>query len=237
MAFSISESFIDDPGCIDCVNPWGVNQLLSNERIPSILKSLRNKAQAGVLERLDSARCISEYAMSIQSKRRNLLLVAHDDFLPTPKDNYFVNGSRVYWGAKFSASSATNPSASMNSYTWMCSGLHNSSNTDGVSKPAPYAEFGRYENTRCSTDVKSIKATGPDSWRVGVYCDKNGICDFAHWPVEYCLSELAEPHCKIYVEPKIVTIVTVLNFSKPSCFPVRCLYSVMQQKVACVHQP
>jgi hypothetical protein len=234
MVFSISESFIDDPGCIDCVNSWIVSQNLDT---PSLLKGLRSKAHAGVLERLDPARCINEYAMSIQSKRQNLLLVAHDDVFPPPKDNYFINGSRVYWGAEFYASSATDPSNSVNSYDWICSGLHNNSDTNGDFKVPFHPGLVQNAGTRCSKDVKSIKAANPDSWRVGVYCDRNGTCDFANWPVEYCLSELAEPHCKIYLEPNIVTIVTILNLSKPSCIPVACPHSLLQQKCTCLRQP
>jgi hypothetical protein len=76
-------------------------------------------------------------------------------------------------------------------YEWLCSGL-------GYSV-APLGS--------CPNNVNRIQNDAvSDAWRVG-YGDTT-------WPVEYCLSEAAEPHCKLHFEPTIAILITVLNFGK-----------------------
>jgi hypothetical protein len=66
----------------------------------------------------------------------------------------------------------------------------------------------------CENNIDNIKLAGVEAWRVGWYCNKDLTCEFARWPVEYCLSETAEPHCKLHLELTIAVMITVLNLCK-----------------------
>lgn len=182
---------MDDTQCLNCSKPDSHSYFIGET-----LKSLWTKARAGRLERLSPSDCLNEYAQVIQSNRRNLLLVADDSNFRPPEENHFINGSHAYWADIFYATSATSTSDAADSYSWICSGQ------TGVAF--------------CSYFVDTIKAA-PESWRIGFYCDNfYNECVPANFPVEYCLSERAEPHCKLHFEPNIAIIVTVLNFCKDS---------------------
>ena len=97
----MDESFVTDTECMNCTN--GLSEWLGysffnftdnttkrtypvdNEETPPILESLWSKARASDLERLDVSECIDQYATSIQSNRRNVLLIANASELPAQK--------------------------------------------------------------------------------------------------------------------------------------------------------
>lgn len=152
------------------------------------LQKLWDEARAGQLQKLSPSQCINEYAQMIQSSRRNLLLVANDNNFPRPDDNNYKKGSRVYWTGRFDADSARHNALSADAYHWICS-------TSSFDAPNQTLK-------PCSEEIENIKHRGLESWRVG-----------GKWPVEYCLSEIAEPHCKLHFELSIAILVTVLNLS------------------------
>jgi hypothetical protein len=88
-----------------------------------------------------------------------------------------------------------NPDLSIDSYSWMCTGI--------------------IDDGSCENNIDKIKLSGAEVWKVGWYCDKDLECEFHRWPVEYCLSEEAEPHCKLHFELTIAVMITVLNLCKP----------------------
>jgi hypothetical protein len=166
--------------------------------LPQTLQGLYQDYHAGLLDKLEPDKCISQYATSIQSHRRNVLLVASDDNFPVPSENAYLNNSHVYWASPFYANDARDGQDSSNAYNWICSTL----NIPGV----------------CSNNVDKIR-NDLGSWRVGNNCtspiDNFGrSCDFKMAPVEYCLSQKAIPHCRLQFDTTIAIIVTSLNFSK-----------------------
>ncbi len=153
-----------------------------------------------------------EYATGVQSARRNVLLVASDNHFPPPSENYFINGSRAYWADMFSATSALATDTASDSFGWICSGID--------------------DNGACSNQLESIQSQGVSSWRVGWYCDQDLHCDTSRWPVDYCLSERAEPRCKLYVEPTIGAIVTALNLGEyASLFACRIVVGICDENM------
>jgi hypothetical protein len=159
--------------------------------MPLVLQDLHAKYKAGALKTLTPAECITQYATSLQSNRRHVLLVASDNNFPTAEQNVFVNGSHVYWAGPFSASDAQDASNAAVSYSWMCTGM----------VPDGYT---------CSNKIDSARSN-PNAWRVGNYCPYGAYCG-KNFPVEYCLSEPAEPHCRLQYDLTIAVVVTVLNF-------------------------
>jgi hypothetical protein len=165
--------------------------------IPNVLHNLHKDAQLGLLERMDQNECLNRYATSIQSNRRSLLLVASDDKFPTAQDNRFINGSHVYWASPFYASDAMSGDRAADSYQWICSALG--------------------KQGTCSSNVNEVH-NNPSAWRVGNNCEGTGTtisaCNLGTFPVEYCLSQPAEPHCKLQFDKSIAILVTFLNLSK-----------------------
>jgi len=201
--FSVGRAFLDGENCTNCTEQspqlrtsfiGGPNRQTrlsaSPGEIPSVLESLWEKARAGNLEKLEPNRCIDEYATSIQSNHRNLLLVSDDSFFPPSTENKFINGSHIYWGAGFDAYTASDSGFASNAYHWICSASHDLLNP-------------------CSVRVQDVKKQ--ESWQVGWLCDDEGLCDLSRTPVEYCLSEPAQTHCKLHFEPTITTVITILN--------------------------
>ena len=159
------------------------------------LETLWTKAQAGALDRLEPAECLNQYAQIIQSNRRSVLVVANDDQFSSPADNKFIVGSRVYWATMFDAASVEGTGFAADAYHWICSMFN-------------YDD----KETSCSEMIDGIKSA-PENWRVGRACGPSNLhCTVETWPVQYCLSETTEPHCKLHFEPTIAVIVTVLNF-------------------------
>lgn len=174
--------------------------------VPLVLQDLWSRARDNKLERLTPTDCFNQYTQSIQSKHRNLLLVARDDKFPSPENSTYIPNSRVYYGGRFTASSATESGLAANSYAWVCSNLNLRS------------------DELCANEVERLKKQGLDNWAIGQGCTlrkKTNTssalyydCHVLNNPVEYCLSERAEPHCKLQFEPHIAIIVTILNFGR-----------------------
>ncbi|KAL1792900.1 hypothetical protein ACET3X_009407 [Alternaria dauci] len=190
-AFSVGEAFLKDEHCTNCLEtPTYGND---PSEVTSTLEGLWSKARSGRLERLDSSKCIDEYAISIQTNRRNLLLVSEDDELSSPTNNTFMKGSHAYWATKFETYDWFTPKKGSLTFEWICSQL----------------DHGR---TPCSASIENLKKQ--NSWQVGEYCNGLNNCKPFGATVKYCLSERAEPHCKLHFEPSIAIVVTVLNFFK-----------------------
>ena len=173
--------------------------------IPMVLQGLHQNVRD--LDRLEPAECLNQYATSIQSKRRNLLLVASDEHFPTVQQNNFSSGSHVYWAGPFNSYAIEIIGNSANAYSWMCSGLGGEGD--------------------CADNIDKIKAD-PSTWKVGTLCpdlsmvssgsdSRYQACQDGAFPVEYCLSEPAEPHCKLQFDTTISIVVTILNLSKSTC--------------------
>jgi len=74
----------------------------------------------------------------------------------------------------------------------------------------------------CVNRIGEIKRA-PDAWKVNgliinitIYNNGNSYFidrskDTSLYPVDYCLSEPAEPHCKLQFVPAIAILVTILN--------------------------
>ncbi|KAF2832511.1 hypothetical protein CC86DRAFT_366289 [Ophiobolus disseminans] len=206
-AFSVSKSFLEDAQCRNCTVP--ANTTFSDRRstedgdgwndsntknIPIVLDALRREYKTGDLDRLDPLECLNQYATAIQSDRRHVLLVASDDKLPKMEENQFINGSRVYWGMPFYTMAASSSMKAANSYDWICSGL----NKEGS----------------CSSLVNDIQSNAT-AWSVRA-CEYSPYrpCNSEPYPVEYCLSQPADAHCRLQFNTAIAVIVCVLNFVK-----------------------
>jgi hypothetical protein len=173
----------------------------STEPIPWLLETLHAESKVGILDRLEPNECLSQYALTVQSNRRNLLVVASDDNFAPAAQNKFITGSHVYWGSPFLANDATNGEDASNAYNWMCSAM----NLEGV----------------CSNNVDRARQN-TSSWRVGYDCDDMELCQLGTFPVQYCLAQPAEPHCRLQFDTTIAIIVTALNFGKLPCFHTCC---------------
>jgi hypothetical protein len=208
-AFSVGRAFLDGEQCMNCTDQSGKDRMFGSYfrdgkprptwlqadpgEISSMLESLWDKARASKLERLERSRCIDEYATTIQSYRRNLLLVIDDSELPPPTQNHFINGSHVYWGSRFNTYDAAGSEEATRAFNWICSASHD-------------------VWTPCSVRVEDVRQQ--DEWRVGWLCNDKGVCDLSRSSVEYCLSEPAPLHCKLHFEPTITTVITLLNLCK-----------------------
>ncbi|KAH5234289.1 hypothetical protein HBI62_025840 [Parastagonospora nodorum] len=213
-SFNVSESFLEDDTCRNCSAPVNqpVNAPFSIERmgtsywqiyntanVPRILDDMHKKYKRGLLVKLQPQECLNKYATSIVSNRRHVLLVASDDNFPTLEDNVFINGSHVYWAGPYYATDSKNPRDASNGYNWICSGMQ--------------------YNSFCANDVDKLKAN-VSAWRTGHYCPTpttplGAFCAEARtFPVQYCLSEPAQPHCRLQFDTTIAVIVTVLNAVK-----------------------
>ena len=72
----------------------------------------------------------------------------------------------------------------------------------------------------CLNRIGEIKEA-PDAWKVngpilnltiyGTYSYVSRLNNTSLYPVDYCLSEPAEPHCKLQFVPAIAILVTILN--------------------------
>lgn len=167
----------------------------SSTSFPKILQDLRKDYKADALERLEPGDCLNRYATAIQSDQRHLLLVASDNDFPPVSENIYMNGSHVYWASPFYASSAEDSSTASNAYDWICA-------SRGSLEP-------------CSVEVESIKSD-PGNWTVGRTCPPpsyyfRDVCSSTPFPVQYCLAQKAEPHCRLQFDSTIAIVVTVLN--------------------------
>jgi hypothetical protein len=174
----------------------------STGTVPAVLQHLHDEYKAGHLEKLQPTDCLNRYATGIQSTRSHVLLVASNDNFPSSEENRYIDNSHVYWASPFESTDAKTSVESSNSYNWICSGLLNK---DGL----------------CSNDINDVRSN-VSAWRVGHYCGDrefdifSGRCNstIRTFPVQYCLSEKAEPHCRLQFDTTIAVVVTILNAGK-----------------------
>jgi hypothetical protein len=175
----------------------------STSSIPAVLQHLHDEYKAGHLDKLQPIDCLNRYATGIQSTRSHVLLVASNENFPSAEENSFIDNSHVYWASPFEAADAEGSVQSSNSYNWICSGLD--------------------KHGLCSNDINDVRSN-ISAWRVGHYCKNwdaarsydtcNGT--IRTFPVQYCLSEKAEPHCRLQFDTTIAVVVTMLNAGKSS---------------------
>lgn len=223
-AFSVSQSFVDQelrPKCPDRSNKVYrrlLHEMIPDQQIrelvPKILHTLKEKQRTGELLKQEPLECLEKYALTIQSKQRNVLLVGDDKYFPAPNnftlftvtfvdrssDPEAVNaitwtGLHVFSTSRFSAKDIFGPENAASAYAWMCG-----------------------TGTNCLMEVQSNKHS-PDEWKTGSQCDIRQVHDLqgdglrisGHvldnhtiiscrpqaWPMQYCLSEDGEPHSKL----------------------------------------
>ena len=107
-ALSVSESFIRDDECYNCGN-------LSRTSFADNIPALWQKAHNNELERLSNIDCIQAYAEMFQTKRRNLLLVASDDKMPSTNESEY-GLTRVYSSSFVSSSQASSSATAQDIY-------------------------------------------------------------------------------------------------------------------------
>ena len=204
-AFSVSQSFVDEDLRLPCPdqNNKACDRWHELGNTPVILQTLKAKERAGELLRLEPLACIQQYAQIIQSERRNVLLVANDKHFPPTENSTLWQGSRVYATSGFSAKNVYGPQAALRAYDWVCpNDVVCTTVVDGTSRSGTCSE-----NSPCSERIDDV-IRSPETWKTG-YGWYN-----PDYPVEYCLSESGEPHCKLHFEPSIAITVTVLNMLK-----------------------
>jgi len=177
-----------------------------------LLISLWTKLHNGSLDRLEPAECIDAYGVPIQSSRRSLFVViANENVSPEillPEDPTINGASNKYILEAWNSNAGENLRHYKNSADpmigWICSALR-----------------GKADDEPCINYLGEIRNSEP--WMIGMNCydGPEGYCEQHRWPVDYCLSERAEPRCRLHFSPLIAIIVTVLNFCKslPPCKP------------------
>lgn len=164
--------------------------------VDAAIPVMYTKARDNKLDRLSNADCIVEYAESIQTKRRNVLLVTADDRMPPPNSTEQGTVINIYAYTSFEAGAASSSTWVLELYKWICSGLD-----PNLRSQSP-----------CSNHISGIK-NASESWTVSL----TGYYDLdrpPNYPVDYCLSEAAEPRCKVQFLLPIAVLITVLNFFK-----------------------
>jgi hypothetical protein len=191
--YSVSESFLNSTECHNCTLGSGEKNSSSfwvnrDVRALEVLSMMWEKAREGKLARLEISECVDQYIKVIQSDRRNLLLVADDTQFASPDQNTFRNRSSVYDWA-LSSNNWRAEGAMSSDVGWICQNV---------------SEYNRLTGTDtipCSNYIDTIK-NSPQTWRI------------ADLPVQYCLSEKAEPHCKLRFDQTIMIITTILNLGR-----------------------
>lgn len=192
-----TEAFLNDTECRNCTWPE-LEKLWSSSKSP-------NGGLDG-LDRLETTQCLKEYSVYVQSRRRNLLLVTReDDFVgernyskPPDYINYEsdkrVENSNIYQTFRFNAEMATRPGFTWeHPYAWILSGDH---------------------SDRTPEEALQELERAPQTWKVGSYDYSPAEPVLLEWPVLYCLSERATPHCKLRFSRVIAIVVTCLNFGE-----------------------
>ena len=199
--FLVSQAFVDDSECRNCTA--AIPDAASDAEM---LRGLYEKSRNGSLERLDAAECVAAYGTLIQSTRRNLLVVtANEDVnlgpadMIYPPERPYINNANWYMIERSVATEGLRAYARIadSPVDWICSGL-----------PDP-------GDSICINELEAIKS-GSQAWTLSRRCSggPEGYCDRYRWPVDYCLSEAAEPRCQLHFNRVIAIIVTVLNFGK-----------------------
>ncbi|KAJ4993561.1 hypothetical protein SVAN01_01109 [Stagonosporopsis vannaccii] len=199
--FVVSQTFVDDPVCQNCTNVMPLSELYSSQ-----FNDLWAKLRDGSLQRLEPAECIDAYGIPIQSSRRNLfVVVANENIRPVVTDFDYPTAN---WTNNKNLLLAWNSNAryGLDHYKaqadpmigWICSGL----------REKPPLEL-------CINHLEKLRSSS-EPWMIGMNCydSPDSYCDQHRWPVDYCLSERAEPRCRLHFSPLIGIIVTILNFFK-----------------------
>ncbi|KAF2175728.1 hypothetical protein K469DRAFT_743214 [Zopfia rhizophila CBS 207.26] len=141
-AFSVSESFVNNPECLNC----GIVNTTTG--LEETIRFLHQGARTGIIDRLENSDCINQYAQMIQSKRRNVLLVSKDSNMPSANNHTSFRGSNVYSYAYFQADEATDTIYALDIYRWMCK------------------DYDREK--KCGNEIPKIKKN-PQAWTVNTY--------------------------------------------------------------------
>lgn len=204
----VNEEFLADSECRNC-QTGSDDELTRPVREPRdlSLKDLWRKSSNGTLDRLSPAECLDAYATTIQSTKHNLFIVVAGKNDNMSSAVYFpyltdINNNNLYSIKGFSASEGLGQEEGHDPLEWICSGLPDK------------------ENSRCQSRVGEI-TNKPQTWSIAGGCSAyERHCDPYRWLVDHCLSERAEPRCRLYFSPIIAKIVTALNFCK-FIIPVR----------------
>ncbi|KAJ8117813.1 hypothetical protein OPT61_g1088 [Boeremia exigua] len=188
IAFVVSEAFLDSENCVNCTSDPDY------EYVNIVLPMLWDKSRQGLLDHLNPTECFNAYATSIQSSGRNVLVVIDNKDADKSLSKSPLNDTNVYGKSFFSAYLGTDASEASTSYSWICGGYNAS-------------------ETPCANKVDAIRSAS-QAWQVRVFACSGSTCEHYSLPVKYCLSEPAEPKCKLRFSPIIAIIVTVLNFVK-----------------------
>ncbi|KAH6638910.1 hypothetical protein C7974DRAFT_421557 [Boeremia exigua] len=199
--FMVDQSFLDSPTCLNCTTAFPKEPFAKQT-----LKTLWDKSQNGSLDRLEPSECVNAYGTKIQSARRNLFVVLADGNFssvyssPENPGNNWINNTNFLsaWLSRAEAGLTHYQNNVQSPFGWICSGLP----TERPSQP-------------CINRLEEVKRFS-EPWTVAVSCSGGppGYCDHNRWPVDHCLSEPAEPRCRLHFSPLIAIIVTALNFCK-----------------------
>lgn len=166
-------------------------------------KEMYDGVRNGTYERLEALECIDAYARLLQTKRRNLVLVAADESYPTSTGQLkrYGTDSHVYWVVNFDGVDTIQDTKTSQAFRWMCSSINST-------------------DTNCPVAIQQFK-TAPETWTVGGSCTSDLCGDAGRMeimqmtgPIEYCLSERAEQDCKVQWNLSIAALVTILNLLK-----------------------
>ncbi|KAH7115309.1 hypothetical protein B0J11DRAFT_496386 [Dendryphion nanum] len=142
----------------------------------------------GDLELLENSECINRYFTSIQTSRRNLLLVTSESRRDTGRNSLYevYNATDIITSIYFLASDIKISDAATSAFDWVCDPIK------GVRIP---------DGTIC-IESKSQILDNAEIWTVNGY------------KVQYCLSERAPFKCKLHILLPIGWLVAALNFAK-----------------------
>lgn len=204
--FVVSEAFLDDPQCQNCTS-GATSQDNSNPSGGDLLRAIWQKSREGALQKLEPSECINAYGVMTQSTRRNLLAVVANEnirsglpdmaYPPTSTLTHNNNTNLYEVMSSSAAQGLAHYRYSGTPFDWICSGL--------VQAP----------DTLCLDRLADIKSS-PQPWNMsrGCFSRLEGYCDRYVYPIDYCLSETADPRCRLHFNTVIAVIVTVLNFCR-----------------------
>lgn len=201
--FVVNQNFVDASECHNCTEDAyrGAVAYDLSQSARFDLHVMWTLSRNGSLDRFEPAECLTRYATTLQSDRRNLLLVTEDDQAGLSPPNYnitFSNNTDYFWSSSFSAKSGNDPNVAPDSYDWICTGLDLS-----------YSQH-------CANEVDRIKRS-PGNWTMRAPVPYSREADLT-WPISYCLSEKAVSRCRLNFSPAIAAVVTVLNLCKYMVF-------------------
>jgi hypothetical protein len=169
-----------------------------------MLNYLWQNSRDGSLDRLSASECLTAYGTTVQSTRRNLLVVTADNGYAAdsntsslyPLNPFSINNTNLHWGWDFRATDGLNHYLNVDPLAWICSGIPEK------------------ENSSCQSRLVEIR-NGAYPWEMAAGCYvSEEFCNRYRGRVDYCFSERADPRCRLHFSPIIATIVTALNLCK-----------------------